>query len=310
MIWAGLALLLLLTLAALLWYLAEQSRSPMDDTARAHAPGRFAELSRGVTHYRWDGPKGGPVAVCIHGLTTGCYVWEALVKVLTQMGFRVLRYDLYGRGLSARPGGRQDLAFFRQQLHELLADQKVDETVTLVGYSMGGSIAMDFAAAEPARVDHLVLLAPTGLGYVPPGFLRVARDVPVVGDWMMQVFGGAVLRRQARGAARVSSCVDKVYERQMTETRARGYLNAVLSSLRHALNHDTTAEHRHVAGESIPVLAVWGGRDAVIPRSAPGRLAQVSRAARQVTVEDAGHGLPHTHPREIHAALQEFLREL
>ena len=83
------ALIFLAALGAaslLSWGLAERLRRPMDDIARGNAPGQFAELSQGRTHYRWDGAVRGPVIVCIHGLTTASYVWDPLVPRLALMG--------------------------------------------------------------------------------------------------------------------------------------------------------------------------------------------------------------------------------
>jgi pimeloyl-ACP methyl ester carboxylesterase len=132
MIWLGL-LALALGLLAAAPFLREMSKSEMDDTARRHAPGAFATLSRGVTHYRWMGAARGPVAVCVHGLTTPSFVWYGIAQGLGAIGFRVLIYDLYGRGYSDRPDGPQDSAFFVTQLEDLLEDQGVDGDITLLG---------------------------------------------------------------------------------------------------------------------------------------------------------------------------------
>lgn len=77
---------------------AEVLRPRMGPSARQSAPGEFAELSRGVTHYQWLGPEGGPLVVCVHGLTTPSFVWEGIAPRLAEAGYRVLTYDLYGRG--------------------------------------------------------------------------------------------------------------------------------------------------------------------------------------------------------------------
>ena len=122
----------------------------MDDAARAAAPGRIARLSQGATHYTWTGPENGPVAVCVHGLTTPLQAWDGIAARLAEAGYRVLAYDLYGRGYSDRPGGTQDSAFFLRQLDDLLADQGIAGDITLLGYSMGGAIAAGLPRGIPA----------------------------------------------------------------------------------------------------------------------------------------------------------------
>lgn len=88
----------------------------------------------------------------------------------------MLTYDLYGRGCSDQPAGKQDRAFFLTQPEELLQDQEVEDDFTLIGYSMGGAIA--FAAAHPARLRELILLAPAGFGRNPDRVTHIIRHVP------------------------------------------------------------------------------------------------------------------------------------
>jgi len=290
--------------------LAWWRRRPMDKAARKDAPGRFAELGRGVTHYQWDGPLRGPVAVCVHGLTTPAYVWDALVGGLTRMGYRVLRYDLYGRGLSDRPAGAQDCDFFVTQLEDLLRDQEIDGGITLLGYSMGGAIATCYGARHPEMLDRLVLLAPAGLSYRPTRLAEVMRKLPAVGDWMMAVVGGWLMRRRLRADSATPSVVAEIYARQARETRYRGFPAAVLSSMRHCLNSDTAAQHKALAATDIPVLAIWGEADDVIGLEGLGRLAELNRKARQAEIPKAPHSMVYTHPPEVIGAMQEFLREV
>ncbi|SIO51746.1 Lysophospholipase, alpha-beta hydrolase superfamily [Rhodovulum sp. ES.010] len=300
----------LLALAVLAWALAERRRRPMDRAARAAAPGRIADLPSGGTHYRWDGPTEGPVAVVIHGISIGSSFMDEVAAILAGMGFRVLRYDLYGRGLSDRPGGAQDRAFFVGQLRALLDYLGFDGPVTLVGHSMGGAIATAFAAEASHRVNRLVLLTAAGLGERTPLLFKLVRDVPVVGDWLMRVGGGLAIRRIARTLGRDQGISGEVIEAQCAETRYRGFLPAILSSLRHFLRDDLAVDHRKVARTGLPVLAMWAEEDEVILRSVPGRLAEINRDAMQVVVPGATHALPVTHVRDIREALREFLRAI
>ena len=301
MTWTLLGLLLLGLVAAPV--AVERLRPAIDARARRMATGAFVELSDGLTYCRWYGPARGPVVVCVHGLTMAGSVFQPLAETLAGLGFRVLTYDLYGRGLSDRPGGVQDRAFFLRQLHEVLDDQEVSGGVTLIGYSMGAAIATAFAVGYPERVIRMVLLAPAGLGHRPTRFGGFAARVPVLGDALMRLAGGIVLRRGFDPA------VPELAARWRAEIGYRGTLPAVLSSQRHMLAEDLEAEHRKLGRSGLPVLAVWGAEDPIVPLAALGRLAQINRQARQVTLDGAGHGLPFTHTAAVMAALSEFLRE-
>ncbi len=309
MVWWWGVLLLVLALLALPLIL-ERHRLQMNSTTRRNAPGRFAELTQGLTHYQWHGPARGPVMVCVHGLTTPGYVWDALIRRFTMMGFRVLTYDLYGRGYSDRPPGRQDCEFFLMQLEDLLRDQGIKEGIELVGYSMGGTIATCYAARHPDTLDRLILLAPTGLSYRPGSLARFMIRTPLIGDWLMIVFGGWLIRRGILAESETPSEVPDIYERQARETRYRGFLPAVLSSMRHILGKDTSAEHRKIAGTTVPVLAIWAEKDNVIGLEGMGKLAELNRRARQAEVPGAGHSMAYTNPDIVIRAMQQFMREV
>jgi pimeloyl-ACP methyl ester carboxylesterase len=288
-------------------FLRERARRPMNDVVRGAAPGCFAELPRGVTHYRWIGPADGSVAVCVHGLTSPSIVWEALARGLARRGYRVLTYDLYGRGFSDRPRGRQDAAFFTSQLEQLLQHQKVRGSITLLGYSMGGAIATRFAAAHPGRIAQLVLIAPAGMGLARGRLLRFIVETPVLGDWLMLALYPGRLRKGLKAERRRPDYREEVATAQGAELNRRGFVPAVLSSLRGILAETQEAAHRLLHESGIPILAIWGAQDDVIPSSAIGTLALWSRDARHAVVEGAGHGLTYTHAEEILTILQDEL---
>ncbi|MEM9550846.1 MAG: alpha/beta hydrolase [Pseudomonadota bacterium] len=302
-------MILILCLAILLVapYLAEQLRKPMSDDIRQQAPGHFAQLSQGLTHYDWIGPLRGPIIVCVHGLTTPSFVWRGLAKGLSAMGYRVLIYDLFGRGYSDRVDGIQDAEFFNRQLEDLLADQKVGADITLVGYSMGGAIATSFAARFPERIRHLVLIAPAGMVADLGRLASFVAKTPVIGDWLMMALYPFQFRRGVTSEKDLASSVPDIADLQLAELGKRGFVAAVLSSLRGMLGQSLESEHRALHRAGIPLLAVWGRQDDIIPISAMGTLATWSRSARQEVIEDAGHGLTYTHTDEVLAAMRKGL---
>ena len=285
-------------------------RRPMNDTTRKNAPGQFANLPSGKTHYQWKGPQNGPVAVCVHGLTTPSYVWGAIVQGLTLMDYRVLTYDLYGRGYSDRVRGPQNAEFFGKQLGELLQDQGVDGGIMLLGYSMGGSIVTCYAAKHPDMLERLILLAPAGLGIAPNRLQSFITNMPVIGDWLILVIGGWLLRRGAKRDAATPSEVPDIYALQRADTYVRGFLPAVLSSQRNLLENTLVHAHKVLADSTIPVAAIWGEADAAIPISGRDKLAEINPTARQTTIPNAPHSLAYTHPDKVITAIQKFLREV
>lgn len=308
MLWIALALAFVLLAAV-----------PVRVNARRHGatelphgtwPGRIADLPQGRTRYRWIGGVRGPVIVAIHGLTTPSEVWEPLARRLTPLGYRVLVYDLYGRGGSANGTGRtQDLAFHLRQLTDLLDHLGLRDELTLMGYSMGAQIAAGFAAAAPERVQRLVLIAAAGIDLEEGPFDRLCRRAPLIGDALQvvmsdqrQAAGADAIRAFGGEAAPIAAALDRQIGR-------RGYAEAVLSSRRATLAPGSEATYRAVAATGLPVVAIWGEADETVPITSLGKLAQWIRAARQETVPGAGHALLASHPDAVFDRLRPLLLE-
>ncbi len=287
-------------------FVAEFTRRPMSVARQAEAPGDIAKLPQGRTHFTWHGEDGHPVAVCVHGVSTPSFVFAATVRSLVALGYRVLTYDLYGRGYSDRVSGKQDLQFHLAQLRALLAHEAVDGPITLIGFSMGGQIATGFAARDD-RVERLILVAPSGLADTAGVAPKWVWTAPVIGDWMMRVLGGIWLRRELVEHKSVATVVPDYEDRQAAETRMRGYLPALLSSRRYLLDQPDVEDHRQVARRGQPVLAIWGAIDPVIPRRAISGLALLNPDAQHVEIKGAGHNLLQTHPSDVAEALKNFL---
>ncbi|EAQ24367.1 alpha/beta fold hydrolase [Roseovarius sp. 217] len=307
MIWFGLLILAGLAIAAP--FLREAMKPAMTDHLRKDAPGDFVTLSRGKTHYRWLGATRGPVAVCVHGLTTPCFVWHGIAAGLGKLGYRVLVYDLYGRGYSDRPDGPQDSAFFITQLEELLEDQGIAGDFTLVGYSMGGAIATAFAALHPEQLRALVLIAPAGLGH-DLGRLaeRVAQGGPLA-QWLMLSGFPRSFRKGCEAERHLPSSVPGIVDLQQAQLRYRGFVPAVARSISGMVSEDLTEEHADIAETRLPVLAIWGREDTIIPLRSMARLAEINRSARQEVIEGAGHGLTYTHSEEVLRAMRDLVRD-
>ncbi len=284
-------------------FIAEAFRPRVTDKQRAAAAGQVADLPNGPTWFQWRGPEDGPVAVCVHGLTTPSFVWGPLADHLAGMGFRVLTYDLYGRGLSACPKGEQDSAFFNAQLAALLDHQGIGCGFTLLGYSMGGAIATGFAAAHPTRVQQLCLIAPAGLGHDLGPVAGMAINHPNIGKWMMRAFYPRSLRRSLESERGLPSGIPNMVDLQMAESRKHGFAPAVLSSLRGIMDEDLAPAHRAIHNAGIPTLAIWGETDEVIPLAGHDRLTELNPEARNVVIPGAGHTLAYTHVTEVTRAL-------
>jgi|TARA_B110000879_G_scaffold30999_1_gene42328 pimeloyl-ACP methyl ester carboxylesterase len=298
---------LLLAAIAAAPFAVEHYRAVMSDGRRGSAPGQFVELSQGVTHFHLSGPNEGPLIVCVHGLTTPSFVWAQLAKGLTTLGFRVLVYDLYGRGFSDHLDSIQDKAFFNQQLDDLLIHLEVEDPFHMIGYSMGGAIATGFASTYPACVRRLVLLASAGMTLAETPLLKFIRDQGIAGKWLMLAAYPLQLRRGIRAEQETTSVPSDISKGQERQLMFQGFIPAVLASLRGILSRPLEGEHMALRRNGLPVLAIWGAEDDVIQASAMGQLAAWNRDVIHEVIEDAGHGLPYTHTEALLAHITAFL---
>jgi pimeloyl-ACP methyl ester carboxylesterase len=169
----------------------------LDAKTRAKLGGTYAALSDGVTHYRLEGPERGKPVVLLHGGTIPMLTGDALAPDLARTGFRVLRYDMYGRKR------------YVGQLKELLDNLQWKEPVDVVGYSFGGAIAAAFTAQYPGRVRRPVLISPLARDYKRPRVFLV----PVLGEFLGRVFGAKVIERRAGGLHK------RIHDPGVAETR-------------------------------------------------------------------------------------------
>ncbi len=134
----------------------------LDDATRGSSTGQFVRLSDGYTHYEIGDTERPPSVVLIHGFSVPYFIWDPTFSALLSAGMNPIRYDLYGRGYSARPDANYGIDLYLRQLRELLDALRVKAT-SLVGLSMGGVIAASFATHQPSRVHRVVLIDPTGV---------------------------------------------------------------------------------------------------------------------------------------------------
>jgi pimeloyl-ACP methyl ester carboxylesterase len=298
---------LTLTIAALLaagfYAYANPERAALDATARAAAPGSFITLRDGQTHYEIAGPDTGRVAVLVHGFSVPAYIWDSTFNALAAAGYRVLRYDLFGRGWSDRPDASYDAAFYDAQLGQLMDSLRITGPVDLFGLSFGGAIAAHFAAAHPTRVRSLVLVDPLTAAREAPGVV----GAPFIGAYFWQV---AAVPRMADGQTtdflhpeRFPGWADKY----RPQTRYRGFGRSLRRSLLARGSVDFPTIYARIASAGTPVLLVWGKQDATLPISDAENVTRAIPATEFFAVDSAGH-LPHLEQAAaFNARLLEFL---
>lgn len=255
----------------------------------------FTEVNGARLYYEAMGK--GPAVVLVHGGLVDSRLWDAQMKPLSKR-FRVVRYDIRGYGRSAPPTGEYHPL---EDLRALLDYLKI-ERATLVGLSLGGIIAADFALEYPARVERLVLVGAGLRGDKQPRDERTTRAYQIGAregaekyfEAFMEsdLLAGIRNNRKARDAMR-AMMVDNF---KAVEYIAKGWPQSP---------EPPTAERLEQI--KAPTLVVIGSLDGKNLQNIADTLSTKIPNARKVVIQGASHHPPVETPKEFNRVLLDYL---
>ncbi len=305
LIWLVLFDILIFGLIALYLFSFKETLD-LNPQTRAGQAGQFIELPEGVVHYELSGPQDGPAVVLVHGFSVPYYVWDPTAQALTEAGFRVLRYDLYGRGFSDRPDATYNLNFFVKQLDDLTTALLPGQPIQVVGLSMGGPITAAFTNRNPDKVHSLTLIAPETLPVTAKTIFPM--NVPLLGEFVMKVYMVPVYLPQSQGGDAFNPALLPDWEQKYrVQLQYKGFRNALLSTIRNLPKMDALHEYDLVGKMDLPVQVIWGEQDQSVSSEGIQLTLQAIPQAQYLQVIEAGH-LPHyEQPAVVNPVLIGFL---
>jgi pimeloyl-ACP methyl ester carboxylesterase len=274
--------------------------------------------SRTVHGYRRSfqvaGPRLGtaPVLWLIHGIGDSSASWDPVLPLLAQQ-YTVVAPDLLGHGLSDKPRADYSIGGFANGVRDLMVVLGV-ERATVVGHSLGGGVALQFAYQYPHLVERLVLVASGGLGAEVNPVLRLA-SIPGTSA-AIALSSTPVVRRPVTACSRLLARLGLVDHADVDEIEQvwrslgdKATRTAFLRTLRAVVDirgQAVSSIDRLYLTAAIPTLLVWGQRDPVLPVKHARAAADALPGAHLHVVARAGH-VPHrTCPTGFAEALQTF----
>jgi pimeloyl-ACP methyl ester carboxylesterase len=257
----------------------------------------------------------GPVLLLVHGLGGSSENWRAVIEPLARE-YTVIVPNLPGHGGSGPSGGDYSVGGLAAGLRDLLLILG-HRRATLVGHSLGGGVAMQFAYQFPEILERLVLVSSGGLGPEVSPLLRAAA-LPGAGPFIATTAPlaralDARLRRAVVGGGRrplSTDLTEVVHGYALLSDRRRRA--AFLSTVRSVIGiggQRVSAVDRLYLAEAVPVLIVWGARDRLVPAHHADHAHREIRGSRLALFERAGHLPQLEEPSRFVEVLERFLRE-
>lgn len=261
--------------------------------------------------YRESGS--GSVVVLVHGLAGSMRTWDAVMPKLAAR-HTVVALDLPGHGRSEQPAGDYSLGAFASILRDLL-DVLGHRTATVVGHSLGGGIALQFAYQFPERCQRLVLVASGGLGTDVSPLLRAAAlpgsnfVFPVITNSRVVDAGSAAVRWARKAGLRLTAAqMESIgsYAALAVPARRQAFLRTLRSVVDHRGQRVTAVDTLQQLRD-LPTLLVWSANDWIVPVEHAYAAHDAIAGSRLTVFEDGGH-FPHVaHPARFAQVVASFV---
>jgi pimeloyl-ACP methyl ester carboxylesterase len=231
---------------------------------------------------------------------------DVVRQLQVEAGFRVLRFDLFGRGYSDRPNLRNDPAFFNRQIKELLDALQVEVPVHLMGIASGGLTSVLYTAQYPNDVSSLTLICTEGFGAT-PSIVRLLRTMPVVSDYIVDISGDKLILGRLNNYSQDPAIVNDLRNRFRPSIHIKGFKRSFLSLLRNMPIWSAGPVYTRVEQLRILTLIVWGNQDHITP-VAMAKPVHEAMPHAELRVLESGHLPQYEHPKVFTPILLDFLR--
>ncbi|MGH2805732.1 MAG: alpha/beta fold hydrolase [Actinomycetota bacterium] len=255
----------------------------------------------------------GPAVILLHGIAGSFDTWNGVLPALGKKCYAVAP-DLLGHGRSAKPRGDYSLGAYATGVRDLMEALEIP-SATIVGHSLGGGIAMQFAYQFPERCQRLVLVDSGGLGPEVTPFLRAATlpgaslVVSAITSERARRTGRSLWRRLQRAGVGYRRSATSVAHHlfSLDDAAARKAFVATARSVMDWRGQRIDATDRLYLAGHVPTLIAWGRRDRFIPVRHGAAAHDLIPGSRFEVFEEAGHFPHEEEPERFSELLLEFI---
>lgn len=255
----------------------------------------------------------GPLLLLVHGMAGSSVTWRHVMPALAKR-FTVVAPDLLGQGESDKPRGEYSLGAHANSLRDLL-DALGHKRATVIGQSLGGGVAMQFAYQFPERCERLVLVNSGGLGREVTVYLRMLTVpgfeyvFPFLCTPRLRDTGNLIATWLSRAGVRSTPASREIW-RSYASLADADSRHAFFRSLRDVIDlsgQAVSALSRLYRAARLPTLIMWGAQDPFIPVSHAVAAHHAIPGSRLEIFDGVGH-YPHCEaPERFIAVLVDFI---
>ena len=276
--------------------------------------GFVREITLHGRQFRYRMAGSGSLVVLLHGIAGSSATWSNVIPRLSKH-HRVIAPDLLGHGESAKPRlGDYSLGAYANLIRDLL-EALEEPRGTIVGHSLGGGVALQFAYQFPERCERLVLVSSGGLGREVHPLLRAAAlpGAELVLPWLAAGAArgiGTMVKAMERLGFRASADLGETWRSFISleePTTRRAFLHTARSIIDLGGQRVSATDKLYLA-KGLPTLIVWGERDPLIPMRHAVRTHELMSGSRLEIFPGAGHYPYLDDPERFAAILLDFIR--
>jgi pimeloyl-ACP methyl ester carboxylesterase len=273
--------------------------------AEASHGSKIIELESGDLNYTEAGDRDDPPIVLLHGFSASLRWWDRVAPELANRGLRVIRFDLLGHGGSEKPRD----GYAPDEQAELIADALKKLRVrraTVVGHSMGGTVAIALAERERRLVRKVAVIGtPPRDGFAELPFLGRVATWPVVGELVRRFAPDQAIKAGLDSAFADDVDVPDQFVDDVDEMTYSAYDKSSTESQEFG---EEKPNSERVLDARVPLLVIFGTEDEIVDPDAADRWKKDVPRARVVKMRGVGHSPHWERPREVSQLLLGFGR--
>lgn len=260
---------------------------------------KFTNVNGSVIRYLEDGPSDCKTLIFLHGIGASAERWSRVIPTLSR-DYRVIAPDIIGFGYSDKPVVEYTMDFFIDFFESFLDNLGISEA-SIIGSSLGGHIATEFAIRFPHMVEKLVLVSPAGM---------MRKSTPTLDRYIMaalypeyqrvyEVFSEMVYDSNTINQETLIDFVNR-----MNLPNAKYAFMSTLSGIRYAPR--LTGRLSNITA---PTLLMWGENDTTIPLAEYAhQYNEIPNMEELAVIKKCGHIAPIERPATFNRIVLRFLK--